>query len=144
MPKAEWGVKRTCLGCGARFYDLKRDPIICPKCDAEFVVAALVKPKRAKPATPAKDTAAVADVDTDDLIDDEDVDADIDDDAVDPDAVIATADDDDDADDVDTGDDAIVAKGADADVLLDDDADDDDDLDDVKIVKTNDDDLKDG
>lgn len=35
MAKAEWGTKRTCTTCGARFYDLQRDPIICPKCGAE-------------------------------------------------------------------------------------------------------------
>ena len=27
MAKAEWGLKRTCLSCGARFYDLQREPI---------------------------------------------------------------------------------------------------------------------
>ena len=32
MVKPAWGMKRTCQGCGARFYDLQRDPIICPKC----------------------------------------------------------------------------------------------------------------
>lgn len=30
------GVKRTCEACGARFYDLNRDPIICPMCEAVF------------------------------------------------------------------------------------------------------------
>ena len=39
MPKAEWGVKRTCLGCGARFYDLKRAPVVCPKCGEELDLA---------------------------------------------------------------------------------------------------------
>jgi len=34
--KAARGTKRTCQGCGARFYDLNRDPIICPICGAEF------------------------------------------------------------------------------------------------------------
>lgn len=35
MAKPEWGTKRTCTTCGARFYDMQRDPIICPKCGAE-------------------------------------------------------------------------------------------------------------
>ncbi len=26
----EWGLKRTCLSCGARFYDLNNDPMTCP------------------------------------------------------------------------------------------------------------------
>lgn len=35
------GTKRTCQNgdCGVRFYDLERDPIICPMCEAEYVVA---------------------------------------------------------------------------------------------------------
>lgn len=36
MPKAEWGVKRTCPNCETRFYDLKREPILCPECGATF------------------------------------------------------------------------------------------------------------
>ena len=34
--KPEWGIKRSCQGCGARFYDLLKTPIICPKCNATF------------------------------------------------------------------------------------------------------------
>ncbi|TPW36360.1 TIGR02300 family protein [Oecophyllibacter saccharovorans] len=33
MAQAELGLKRTCVNCGARFYDLNRDPAVCPKCD---------------------------------------------------------------------------------------------------------------
>ena len=32
MAKPEWGAKRTCHNCGARFYDLCREPIVCPVC----------------------------------------------------------------------------------------------------------------
>ncbi len=35
MPKTEWGTKRACGVCGARFYDMKRSPIFCPKCGEE-------------------------------------------------------------------------------------------------------------
>lgn len=35
MSKPEWGIKRTCTTCAARFYDLNKDPIVCPKCGAE-------------------------------------------------------------------------------------------------------------
>jgi uncharacterized protein (TIGR02300 family) len=51
VAKAEWGVKRTCLSCGARFYDLQRESITCPACGAAFDVTALSKPRRAR-ATP--------------------------------------------------------------------------------------------
>ena len=48
MSKAEWGVKRRCASCDAPFYDMQRDPIRCPKCDAVFVVAAIASgPARA-------------------------------------------------------------------------------------------------
>ncbi|MGI9425343.1 MAG: TIGR02300 family protein [Hyphomicrobiaceae bacterium] len=38
------GTKRTCQNaeCESRFYDLERDPIICPYCDAEFKLAPAV------------------------------------------------------------------------------------------------------
>jgi uncharacterized protein (TIGR02300 family) len=36
--RAERGTKRTCQNpeCGARFYDLNRDPIVCPICQTVF------------------------------------------------------------------------------------------------------------
>lgn len=36
MAKPELGTKRQCRSCGNRFYDLNRDPILCPKCGAVF------------------------------------------------------------------------------------------------------------
>jgi uncharacterized protein (TIGR02300 family) len=36
LVKTDWGTKRECGGCGARFYDLGRTPIICPKCEETF------------------------------------------------------------------------------------------------------------
>ena len=36
MPKDEWGSKRACPKCTIRFYDLNKDPIICPSCEASF------------------------------------------------------------------------------------------------------------
>ena len=41
MAKPEWGTKRWCLSCGAAFYDLDRDPIVCPKCGIDFKPPAL-------------------------------------------------------------------------------------------------------
>ncbi len=55
MSKAEWGLKRTCQSCGARFYDLLKMPITCPKCDAEYDPEVLLKSRRGKaPAAVAK------------------------------------------------------------------------------------------
>lgn len=39
MAKPELGSKRLCQGCGAKFYDLNRDPILCPKCGTAFQVS---------------------------------------------------------------------------------------------------------
>lgn len=57
LPKPEWGTKRSCLSCGARFYDFGRSPIVCPSCGAVFDVEVLTR-RRARPAARA---AAVAD-----------------------------------------------------------------------------------
>ncbi len=35
MAKPELGLKRSCVSCGARFYDLARAPAVCPKCGTE-------------------------------------------------------------------------------------------------------------
>lgn len=40
MAKPDLGTKRVCLSCSAKFYDLNRDPINCPKCGAPFQFAA--------------------------------------------------------------------------------------------------------
>ncbi len=41
MAKPELGGKRLCQSCATKFYDLNRDPIICPKCGAHFIVPVL-------------------------------------------------------------------------------------------------------
>ncbi len=53
MNKPKWGAKRQCQECGARFYDLKRTKVVCPKCHAPFKLDAQPRAKRAI-ATPAK------------------------------------------------------------------------------------------
>lgn len=47
MSKLEWGTKRTCQGCGVRFYDLNRAQIVCPKCGTENRPEAPAKLRRA-------------------------------------------------------------------------------------------------
>lgn len=38
MAKPELGIKRLCASCGAKFYDLHKTPIICPKCSTVYEV----------------------------------------------------------------------------------------------------------
>ncbi len=66
MAKPELGLKRQCMSCGAKFYDLSRDPAVCPKCGTVFQAAALtrVPPPVAARAAPA---AAAADEDETEL-----------------------------------------------------------------------------
>jgi uncharacterized protein (TIGR02300 family) len=62
VPSPTLGVKRVCPSCGARFYDLNKKPISCPKCAFSFEPDVLLKPRR--PRTPEKvrpvDAAPVA------------------------------------------------------------------------------------
>ena len=46
MSKPLRGTKRVCPGCGARFYDLNRTPIICPACQSIYQAAPPPPPSR--------------------------------------------------------------------------------------------------
>ena len=56
--KASWGIKRTCQNCAARFYDLNKSPIKCPKCGREHDREDFVKVRRGRASAAA--TAATA------------------------------------------------------------------------------------
>jgi uncharacterized protein (TIGR02300 family) len=54
VAKANLGMKRVCPHCSARYYDLNRDPIMCPKCGGAYDPDAALKTRRtrAAPAVP--------------------------------------------------------------------------------------------
>jgi len=54
LAKPEWGTKRICPSCGARYYDLLRDPVVCPKCSTPFDPEAFLKARRSRPAAPVE------------------------------------------------------------------------------------------
>jgi uncharacterized protein (TIGR02300 family) len=70
VAKPELGTKRLCINCAAKFYDLHKDPIVCPKCDTVFVIPPVTSRSRpdgaaaraaaAAAAVPAAAVAAVA------------------------------------------------------------------------------------
>src|SRR5258706_8657672 len=61
MVKPEWGVKRICHSCGAPFYDLRKDPIVCPKCGATYDPEAILKSRRTRaPVVEEKEAATPA------------------------------------------------------------------------------------
>jgi uncharacterized protein (TIGR02300 family) len=100
VAKPEWGLKRTCQSCGARFYDMLRQPPVCPVCNTEFVAEVIGRTRRSAPAkavakpAPKKEAPAAA-AEAEDIDEIEDLDDDDDD-------LIEAADDldDDDEDDV--------------------------------------------
>lgn len=99
MAKPEWGTKRLCTSCGARFYDLQRQPIECPKCNTVIDPEQVTRLKRSRSAPaddaakakPAKVKAVPVDADSDDDLAVVDDDLDIEDD--DADDVLEDADD---------------------------------------------------
>lgn len=60
--KAARGTKRTCQSCGARFYDLNRDPIICPVCGAEFKLTGEAAQAHAQRAAEAREQEAETEI----------------------------------------------------------------------------------
>ena len=51
--KAEWGEKRICRSCGARFYDMLRSPSVCPTCETVYEPVISGRGSRAKNSSPA-------------------------------------------------------------------------------------------
>ncbi len=47
--RPERGIKRICLHCEAKFYDLTRFPILCPKCGTEYVEVVRPPPTPRRP-----------------------------------------------------------------------------------------------
>lgn len=58
--KADLGTKRLCPTCAARFYDLQKRPIECPKCNTTFEPEALFRTRRPRQPEAAPPVAAAA------------------------------------------------------------------------------------
>ena len=81
MGNIERGIKRICQQCGVLYYDLDKDPIICPKCGVEFDPEAILKSRRTRPLIPdSKQNQESDDEETDDAGDLDEVEATIEDD----------------------------------------------------------------
>jgi uncharacterized protein (TIGR02300 family) len=50
LAKPEWGTKRQCNSCGARFYDLMKPEIACPKCGTVYDPESATRSRRTRPA----------------------------------------------------------------------------------------------
>ena len=98
MAKPDLGMKRQCQNCGAKFFDLNRDPILCHKCGTTFQAAAV---SRAPPRAAAVDDEADTENPNVELVSLEDADA--------PDEKVAVvADDDIEIEDDDTADETFL------------------------------------
>lgn len=60
MVEKNWGVKRVCLGCNARFYDFNKSPIVCPSCGLEYDPDYLSK-RKSRPITDKSEDDIVID-----------------------------------------------------------------------------------
>jgi uncharacterized protein (TIGR02300 family) len=58
VAKPELGIKRLCAGCGAKFYDLNKTPITCPKCGTLFEVVPVTTRPRPDQARPVREPEA--------------------------------------------------------------------------------------
>lgn len=54
MSKPEWGAKRSCQSCAAKYYDFRKKEIRCPKCGTAFDPEATTKTRRSRPAPAPK------------------------------------------------------------------------------------------
>jgi uncharacterized protein (TIGR02300 family) len=65
VAKPELGTKRLCSNCSAKFYDLNKSPIICPKCNTVLEIAiprSRPEPVAARAPAPVEQEAAAPEV----------------------------------------------------------------------------------
>ena len=81
MVKESWGKKRTCPKCDTRFYDLNKDPLICPNCEHSFSLESIMEVfKKSTKETPTKKSSEqtsnteMEGIEAEDIILDEDLD----------------------------------------------------------------------
>ena len=81
MTEKKWGQKRTCQNCRARFYDMLREPPVCPVCNTVFSPESIGRNKRnvAVKAVPKPEKALESEADVEDI---EDIELDNDDDLI--------------------------------------------------------------
>ena len=80
MAKESWGKKRTCPKCDTRFYDLNKDPLICPNCEHTFSLDSIMevfkkstKDTSPKKSTDEKNSSEIEGIEPDDIILDDDL-----------------------------------------------------------------------
>lgn len=122
------GLKRICLSCSTRFYDMNKRPIECPNCGTEFTGEIKIKTRRGRlsagdiieggvgPDTEAEDTKDENEEEDEETVSLDEVEAEEAGDDADDDAVEIDDADDLDADDLDDDDDDDLDEDLDVDV----------------------------
>jgi uncharacterized protein (TIGR02300 family) len=72
MASSALGIKRHCQSCDGKFYDLNKEPIVCPSCNKVFDPEIMLKSRRSKPVVAAQ--AKPVEVEDESVNDDEDID----------------------------------------------------------------------
>lgn len=62
MAKPEWGMKRICPSCGARYYDMKKKTPVCPSCNTAYDPEQVMKSRRGRAAVKAAPAEAPDDI----------------------------------------------------------------------------------
>ena len=83
MAKESWGKKRTCPKCDTRFYDLTKDPLLCPNCGHTFSLDSIMevfkkstKDTSPKKSTDEKNSSEIEGIEPEDIILDDELDED--------------------------------------------------------------------
>ena len=59
VAKPEWGTKHICPACNTRYYDLLREPVVCPKCGTPYDPEAFLRSRRSRPVPVEKEIEPV-------------------------------------------------------------------------------------
>jgi uncharacterized protein (TIGR02300 family) len=62
VAKTEWGQKRVCASCGTRYYDMKKNPAVCPSCGTAFDPEAALRTRRGRSAPKVIEPAPLPEV----------------------------------------------------------------------------------
>ena len=60
MANPGWGKKRKCQNCSAKYYDLQKEPAICPKCGTVYQLETNQRGRRSRPNTGAPKAIPIA------------------------------------------------------------------------------------
>jgi uncharacterized protein (TIGR02300 family) len=76
VTKPEWGLKRVCPSCATRYYDMKKNPPVCPNCGTAFDPESVLKVRRRNSAEDKRKAQAAEETTPEDIEDIEPIEGD--------------------------------------------------------------------